>query len=69
MRGAGATNIVMRWSFGSMIFYRIGVLWFLKEQPWFDLRVIWVVLSLDLVTQAIVFSWVHFRGKWLEARV
>jgi Na+-driven multidrug efflux pump len=69
MRGAGATNIVMRWSFGSMIFYRIGVLWFFKEQPWFDLRFVWIVLSLDLFTQALVFSWVHFRGKWLDARV
>jgi len=69
MRGAGATNIVMRWSFGSMIFYRILVLWFFKEEPWFDLRVVWVVFSLDQFTQALVFSWVHFRGKWLDARV
>ena len=69
MRGAGATNVVMRWSFGSMIFYRIGVLWFFKEQPWFDLSFVWIVLSLDLFTQALVFSWVHFRGKWLDARV
>ncbi|WP_367873570.1 MATE family efflux transporter [Luteolibacter sp. Populi] len=69
MRGAGATNIVMQWSFGSMIFYRIGVLWWFKEAPWFDLRVVWVVFSLDLFTQALVFAWVHFRGKWLEARV
>jgi len=69
MRGAGATNIVMRWSFGSMIFYRIFVLWWLKEMPWFDLRVVWVVFSLDLFTQALVFAWVHFRGKWLDARV
>ncbi|RYD62743.1 MAG: MATE family efflux transporter, partial [Verrucomicrobiaceae bacterium] len=27
MRGAGATTTVMRWSFGSMIFYRIGMMW------------------------------------------
>lgn len=69
MRGAGATNQVMLWSFGSMIFYRIGVLWYLKERSWFDLRVVWIVFSLDLITQALVFSWVHFRGKWLDARV
>ena len=25
--------------------------------------------DLDLFTQALVFSWVHFRGKWLDARV
>lgn len=69
MRGAGATNIVMQWSFGSMIFYRIGMLWWFKEAPWFDLRVVWVIFSLDLVTQALVFAWVHFRGKWLNAKV
>jgi putative MATE family efflux protein len=69
MRGAGATNIVMRWSFGSMMFYRIGALWWLKNEPWFDLRVVWIVFSLDLFTQALVFAWVHFRGKWLDARV
>lgn len=69
MRGAGATNIVMRWSFGSMIFYRIVVLWWFKEAAWFDLRTVWIVFTLDLVTQALVFAWVHFRGKWLDARV
>jgi putative MATE family efflux protein len=69
MRGAGATNIVMRWSFGSMIAYRIGALWWFKSEPWFDLRVVWIVFSLDLFTQALVFAWVHFRGKWLDARV
>ena len=69
MRGAGATTTVMRWSFGSMIFYRIGMLSLLHTQPWFDLRAVWVIFSLDLVTQALVFARVHFRGKWLDARV
>jgi putative MATE family efflux protein len=69
MRGAGATTTVMRWSFGSMIFYRIGMMWLLHQQPWFDLRAVWVIFSLDLVTQALVFARVHFRGKWLDARV
>lgn len=69
MRGAGATNIVMRWSFGSMIFYRIGVLYFLRDREWFDLRIVWIIFALDLCTQALVFTWVHFRGKWLDAKV
>jgi putative MATE family efflux protein len=69
MRGAGATGTVMRWSFGSMIFYRIGMMWLLHEKPWFDLRAVWVIFSLDLITQALVFARVHFRGKWLDARV
>lgn len=69
MRGAGATGTVMRWSFGSMIFHRIFLLWWLESRPWFDLRVVWIVFSLDLVVQAAVFSWVHCRGKWLDAKV
>lgn len=69
MRGAGATGTVMRWSFGSMIFYRVGVLWFLKDREWFDLRVVWIIFACDLITQALVFIRVHFRGKWLDAKV
>ena len=52
-----------------MIFYRIGMLALLHTQPWFDLRAVWVIFSLDLFTQALVFARVHFRGKWLDARV
>ena len=69
MRGAGATTTVMRWSFGSMIFYRIGLMWLLHDQPWFDLRAVWGIFSLDLVTLALVFARVHYRVKCLDARV
>ena len=69
MRGAGATHTVMRWSFGSMFFYRIFGLWALSHTPWNSLTGVWIVLSIDLLTQAIVFSRLHFRGKWLDARV
>jgi putative MATE family efflux protein len=69
MRGAGATHIVMRWSFGSMIFYRVIVLWSMAELGVATLTRVWIVLSLDLFTQALIFSWLHFRGKWLDARV
>jgi putative MATE family efflux protein len=69
MRGAGATHIVMRWSFGSMIFYRVLVLWLMAEWEVATLTRVWIVLSLDLFTQSLIFSWLHFRGKWLDARV
>jgi putative MATE family efflux protein len=69
MRGAGATKLVMRWAFGSMIFYRIVVLWLLSHFGWATLTNVWIVLGLDLVTQAVVFTRLHFKGKWLEAKV
>ena len=69
MRGAGATHIVMRWSFGSMIFYRVLVLWAMAETGTATLTRVWIVLSLDLFTQALIFARLHFRGNWLDARV
>jgi putative MATE family efflux protein len=69
MRGAGATHIVMRWSFGSMFFYRVFVLWIMPRFMEVSLTAVWIVLSLDLMTQALIFSRLHFRGKWLDARV
>jgi Na+-driven multidrug efflux pump len=30
---------------------------------------VWVVLSVDLFTQALIFSWLHFKGRWLDAKV
>lgn len=69
MRGAGATKLVMRWAFSSMIFYRIGVLWVLSHFGWISLTGVWIVLGLDLVTQAVIFTRLHFKGKWLEAKV
>ena len=69
MRGAGATKMVMRWAFGSMIFYRIGVLWVLSRTEWISLTGVWIVLGLDLVTQAVVFTRLHFKGRWLDAKV
>lgn len=69
MRGAGATKLVMRWAFGSMLFYRVGVLWLLTMTPWISLTGVWIVLGLDLITQAFVFSRLHFQGRWLEYKV
>lgn len=69
MRGAGATRLVMRWAFSSMLFYRIGVLWVLSSLDWISLTGVWIVLGVDLLTQAIVFSRLHFKGRWLDAKV
>lgn len=69
MRGAGATRTVMVWSFGSMLFYRVGVLWVLANYGSINLTGVWIVLTCDLVTQAFIFSRLHFRGRWLDARV
>jgi putative MATE family efflux protein len=69
MRGAGATPLVMKWAFSIMIFFRIGVLWTLREFTSLTLVGVWTVFAVDLCVQSLVFSWLHFRGKWLEAKV
>lgn len=69
MRGAGATAMVIRYSFGSMIFFRIVVLAVADHLGLASLLAVWIILSLDLVCQAAIFTRQHFRGKWLDARV
>ncbi len=69
MRTAGATMLVMRCSFGSMIFYRVVVMLLVQSQPWFSLYWVWLIVGADLVTQSLILSWAHFRGKWLDAKV
>jgi putative MATE family efflux protein len=69
MRGAGATPMVMKWAFSIMAFFRIGVLFYFKSTGNLTLFGVWTIFAIDLTVQAIVFSWLHFRGKWLEARV
>jgi putative MATE family efflux protein len=69
MRGAGATRTVMHWAFGSMLFFRVAILWALSSYTALTLTGVWIVLSVDLFTQALIFTRLHFRGRWLEARV
>ena len=69
MRGAGATKLVMAWSFGSMIFYRILIMATMSHLGWITLSGVWIIFGLDMVTQAVVFMRLHFQGKWLDARV
>jgi len=69
MRGAGATPLVIRYAFGSMIFFRLGLLWALSRFGEIGLLGVWIVLSLDIVSQAFIFTRLHFGGKWLDAKV
>lgn len=69
MRGAGATRLVMRRAFSSMIFFRVILLYILSQTQWLSLTAVWIVLAFDLIAQAIIFTYLHFHGKWLEAKV
>jgi putative MATE family efflux protein len=69
MRGAGATPLVMKWAFSIMAFFRIGVLFYFKSTGYLTLVGVWTIFAVDLTVQALVFSWLHFRGRWLDAKV
>ncbi len=69
LRGAGATRLVMVYSFATMIFFR-GIMVPVAVK-FFDVGIfgIWVIMFTDVAVQAVVFSWVHFRGKWVRTEV
>lgn len=69
MRGAGATGTVMFYSFATMFLFRIGLLTLMVDHFGADLQMIWYIFSLDIVIQAAVFIWVHYRGKWMDKEV
>lgn len=71
MRGAGATVLVMVFSFGTMLLFRVGLLAavFHYYADQMTLTKVWLVMMLDLIVQSIVFVIVHYRGRWLDAEV
>lgn len=69
MRGAGATPLVMRWSFGCMVCFRVLLLGWLNHMGLLTLTGVWMVFATDLMVQAAIFVRLHFRGRWLQARV
>ncbi len=69
MRGAGASRLVMQTSYLSMVFYRLLGLYMVVHVFHGTLLHVWMVIALDLVTQAILFSRLHFSGKWMQAKV
>ena len=69
LRGAGATRLVMTYSFTTMIIFR-GVLVPVAVTSFGGgLYGIWVIMFVDVAVQALLFSIVHFRGKWVETKV
>jgi putative MATE family efflux protein len=69
MRGAGATGTVMFYSFATMFVFRVGLLTLMVSHYGADLQMIWYIFTLDIVIQASVFTWVHYRGKWMNKEV
>jgi Na+-driven multidrug efflux pump len=69
MRGAGATPMVMRRAFASMLFFRVAVLWWAVDRWGIGLTGVWIIFGCDMLAQAIMFTRLHLRGDWLDARV
>ncbi|WP_411845773.1 MATE family efflux transporter [Roseibacillus persicicus] len=69
MRGAGATRLVMRYSFSCMLFYRVLVVPLGVTYFGMGLTGIWIVMFVDVGTQAFLFARLHFKGDWLKAKV
>lgn len=69
MRGAGATRLVMRYSFSTMFFYRVIVVPVAVTFFGMGLTGIWIVMFIDVGTQAFFFARLHFKGDWLKAKV
>jgi putative MATE family efflux protein len=69
LRGAGATRTVMVWSFTCLILFRIIGITVYNEFAELTLIAIWVFMSIDLFVQAILFSFISFKGKWRETKV
>ena len=69
MRGAGASKLVMRYSFSTMLFYRVLVIPLAVSFLGLGLTGIWIVMFVDVGTQALLFGRLHFKGDWLKAKV
>lgn len=69
MRGAGATKLVMRYSFSTMLFFRVLVVPLAVSFLGMGLTGIWVVMFVDVATQAFLFGRLHFKGTWLQVKV
>lgn len=69
LRGAGATKIVMVWSYASLLLIRVIALTIAHHFWGLTLTKIWIFMSIDLFVQATIFSIIANRGKWLSAKV
>ncbi|QQL44894.1 MATE family efflux transporter [Sulfuriroseicoccus oceanibius] len=68
-RGAGDTKAVMRYSYGSMLIVRLGGAYLVGSVLGLGLWWIWLVMSFDLLTQAIIFGIRFHSAKWMDAKV
>ena len=69
MRGAGDTRTVMIYSFTSMGLIRVGALWLAMHYIAIDLLGVWQVMLCDVFIQGLIFSWLHFKGGWLQKKL
>lgn len=69
MRGAGATGTVMLYSYSTMLIFRVALMTIMVHYYGADLKMIWYIMTLDIVVQAVVFIFAHFRRKWMDAVV
>ena len=69
LRGAGATRLVMTYSYTSLILIRVIGLTLANHFWGLTLNMIWIFMTIDIFVQSIIFSIIANRGKWLEAKV
>lgn len=69
LRGAGATNTVMTYSFTSLILFRIIALTIYHQFTPLTLTTIWVFMSIDLICQSLIFTHISRKGEWLHTKV
>lgn len=68
-RGAGDTKAVMRYSYGSMLVVRLGGAYLVGTVLGLGLWWIWLIMSADLLTQAIIFGIRFKSNKWMDTNV
>ncbi|MGJ8678384.1 MAG: MATE family efflux transporter [Akkermansiaceae bacterium] len=69
LRGAGATKIVTIYAFSSQVIVRLLALWLAVKFLDMQLISVWQLLTVDVLIQAAMFSYLHFKGDWLETKV
>lgn len=71
MRGVGATVTVMVASFGTMLVFRVGLVYlaFIYFAEEMTLLKVWWIMMFDLVAQAGLFTILYKRKKWLDSEV
>lgn len=69
MRGTGDTGRVTIYAFISMILVRVLLFSWVLFHRKIGMLVVWQIFALDALLQSILFSILHFQGKWLKKEV